>query len=94
MEDTSNISAVVLAGGLSRRLGRDKAFEPIGNLPLIQRVLSQVSLISRHTIVVANDKKRETQVSGLDGISISIDKYPDTGSLGGIFTGIHASTTD
>ena len=94
MEDTSNISAVVLAGGLSRRLGRDKAFEPIGNLPLIQRVLSQVSQISRHTIVVANDKKRETQLSGLDGISISIDKYPDTGSLGGIFTGIHASTTD
>ena len=94
MEDTSNISAVVLAGGLSRRLGRDKAFEPIGNLPLIQRVLSQVSQISRHTIVVANDKKRETQLSGLDGIRISIDKYPDTGSLGGIFTGIHASTTD
>ena len=94
MEDTSNISAVILAGGLSRRLGRDKAFEPIGNLPLIQRVLSQVSQISRHTIVVANDKKRETQLSGLDGISISIDKYPDTGSLGGIFTGIHASTTD
>ena len=94
MEDTSNISAVGLAGGLSRRLGRDKAFEPIGNLPLIQRVLSQVSQISRHTIVVANDKKRETQLSGLDGISISIDKYPDTGSLGGIFTGIHASTTD
>ena len=94
MEDTSNISAVVLAGGLSRRLGRDKAFEPIGNLPLIQRVLSQVSQISRDTIVVANDKKRETQLSGLDGIRISIDKYPDTGSLGGIFTGIHASTTD
>ena len=43
---------------------------------------------------MANDKKRETQLSGLDGISISIDKYPDTGSLGGIFTGIHASTTD
>ena len=94
MEDTSNISTVVLAGGLSRRLGRDKAFEPIGNLPLIQRVLSQVSQISRDTIVVANDKKRETQLLGLDGISISIDKYPDTGSLGGIFTGIHASTTD
>ncbi len=35
-------TGVILAGGLSRRLGRDKAVEPIGGQPLIQRVIQRV----------------------------------------------------
>ena len=33
-------TAIVLTGGNSRRLGRDKAAEPVGGVPMLQRVVS------------------------------------------------------
>jgi molybdopterin-guanine dinucleotide biosynthesis protein A len=36
-------TAIVLAGGLSTRLGRDKASEPLLGVPLLARVVERVA---------------------------------------------------
>ena len=43
--DWLGTSAVILAGGKSRRLGRDKAVEIIGGQPLIRRVIDRIGLL-------------------------------------------------
>jgi molybdopterin-guanine dinucleotide biosynthesis protein A len=88
------VSAVVLAGGLSRRLGRDKAVEPLGDAPLIRRVLSRVAEVTDETVVVINDAARASELP-LDGdVVTAVDRYPSAGSLGGIFTGLEAARAD
>ncbi len=37
-----DVSGIVLAGGMSRRLGRTKAIETVGGERLIQRVLQRL----------------------------------------------------
>jgi molybdopterin-guanine dinucleotide biosynthesis protein A len=79
------ISVGVLAGGLSRRMGRDKAFLPIGGRPVIQRVLDRVSQVSDDVIIVTNapDRYRFCTACRLVG-----DVFPGKGSLGGIYTAL------
>ena len=93
-EGADSVSAVVLAGGLSRRLGRDKAVEPLGGEPLIRRVLSHVAQVTDETVVVVNDAARASDLP-LDGdVVTAVDRYPGAGSLGGIFTGLEAARAD
>ena len=89
-----SVSAVVLAGGLSRRLGRDKAVEPLGGEPLIVRVLSRVAQVSDETVVVVNDTARASELPLSGDVATAVDRYPDSGSLGGIFTGLEAARAD
>jgi len=79
-------SAIVLAGGQSRRMGMgsDKAFVRLGDKPLIEIVLDQVAQLSDDLIVVTNAPQRyaglKTQLIG--------DIYPGKGSLGGVYSGL------
>ena len=88
------ISGVVLAGGLSRRLGRDKAVEPIGGEPLISRVISRLSQVSDQTVVVVNDTERVSVLPLPDSTKSVVDIYAGKGSLGGIFTGLSQADGD
>lgn len=94
MDDTTGVSAIVLAGGLSRRLGRDKALEPFGGEPLISRVIRRLATLTDETIVVVNSKARATELPLPTGAKTAVDIYPDSGSLGGIFTGITAASNE
>ena len=82
------ISGIVLAGGTSRRLGRDKAVEPIGGEPLISRVIGGLSQVTEQTVVVMNDEQRRSVLPLPASAQVSIDVYPGKGSLGGIFSGL------
>ena len=88
------VSAIVLAGGLSRRLGRDKAVEPFDGEPLIRRVIGRLSELTTETVVVANSEARASQLPLPGDAKTAVDIYPDSGSLGGIFTGLTAATND
>ena len=54
--EAMGVSGIILAGGLSRRLGRDKALEPFGGQPLISRVTRATSIdcLTDETVVVVN----------------------------------------
>jgi len=81
------MSAVVLAGGDSRRMGTDKAFLKMpGGEPLIEAILSKLAPLSDEIILVAN----RTQGYERLGVELVADIYPGKGSLGGIYTGLWA----
>ena len=94
--DKSAITAVILAGGRSRRLGRDKAVEPFDGEPLIRRVIRRASesVSARQVVVVVADLERAAALPLDDEHRTSVDVFPDCGSLGGIYTGLDAATTE
>lgn len=91
----SEITAVILAGGQSRRLGRDKAVEPFDGEPLIRRVIRRASeaVSACRVVVVVADQERAGALPLDDDHQTAVDVFPDCGSLGGIYTGLKAATT-
>ena len=81
------VAGVVLAGGLSRRLGRDKAVEVFDGEPLVHRVIGRLSELVDEVVVVANNSERAGALPLPDGVNTAVDIYPDTGSLGGSLPG-------
>lgn len=52
------ISAIILAGGQSSRLGQDKAFLTIDGRPLVARAVDHLARLSDDVLVVTNDLNR------------------------------------
>ena len=83
------MTAIVLAGGRSRRLGCNKALEQFGDRPLIQRVIDTIKHLDDDIVVVAASKGQLPQLD--DRIRTAIDRYPISGALVGIFTGLKSA---
>ena len=79
------MTCVVLAGGKSKRLGRDKMREIVGKEAVIQRVVRQVSPLSSEVLLVT--APGQSFPPGLPG-KVVYDIYPGAGSLGGLYTGL------
>ena len=90
----AQVSTVVLAGGMSRRLGRDKASELVGDVPLIRRVIGRLSEVSSETLVVVADWERAAALPLPDSATVVVDLYPGKGSMGGIFSGLSAANDE
>jgi molybdopterin-guanine dinucleotide biosynthesis protein A len=84
------LTGVVLAGGRSTRLRRNKALVELGGVPLVERQVRRLGTICREVILVANDP----EPYGALGVRIVPDQYRDKGPLAGIHAGLAASTTD
>jgi molybdopterin-guanine dinucleotide biosynthesis protein A len=85
----SRISAVVLAGGQSLRMGQDKRFLELDGETLLVRVLRVLEAIfSEILLVVAT----ETPELNEFGHPVVTDLIPGCASLGGIYTGLAAAT--
>jgi molybdopterin-guanine dinucleotide biosynthesis protein A len=80
-------SGIILAGGESRRMGRDKAWIEFDGKPLIERVADALERLTSELIVVTNNPKPYER---LDARLVS-DMLPGNGSLGGIYSGLHAA---
>lgn len=78
------VAAAVLAGGQSRRMGRDKAFLPVGGRPLIERTLGTLDRRFAEVLVVANDVARFAHL----GRRVAADLRPGAGALGGLYTAV------
>ena len=89
-----NVTGVVLAGGMSRRLGRNKAIEIIDGQPMISRIIKNLQKITSRVIVVVNDIERAQLLPIPDNVSTVTDIFNDKGSLGGIYTGLISSDTE
>ena len=90
----NKVSGIILAGGMSRRLGRNKAIEKIGGQPLIERAIDKLSLLTNEVIVVVNSEERALSLCLPNHVKTAVDIYPSKGSLGGIYTGVSASNED
>ena len=82
---------IINAGGQSQRMGRPKALLPTppDGVPLIAHVARRLSPLGvTRTIVVANDPDLPIQAGLPPGTLFVPDAYPETGTLGGIATGL------
>jgi molybdenum cofactor guanylyltransferase len=86
-----DVSCIILAGGKSTRLGRNKVVERIGNQSLVERVISSLSTFRSQIIVVEARISALPDLCSYPGLKIVQDIHPDRGSLGGIYSGLVAS---
>lgn len=80
------VSAVVLAGGQSRRLGRDKSFLVVDGQSLIARTVGILADLSDDLIVVTNEPEQYESLA-LPARLVP-DERPGVGSLMGIYSGL------
>ena len=84
------MNGIVLAGGLSTRMGHDKAALPWGDSDLLNTVLERLSPVCKRLIVVSN---LEREIA-LPGVQVVADYYKLCGPLGGMQAGLAASDAD
>lgn len=87
----TNLTLLINAGGQSRRMGTSKALLPVPphNTPLIAHVAARLApLGAARLVVVTNDPDLPAQAQLPAGTLFVPDAYPDTGTLGGIATGL------
>lgn len=85
------MSIAILAGGRSRRMGRNKALLSLGGQTIISRILGQCAQIAAvEIILIANDMDSYRHLN----ISIYSDIWPNKGSLGGLASAIAHSQSD
>ena len=90
MDDKTSISACILAGGMSRRFGEDKALFPFRGKPLIMHVIEILRLIFDDIAIIGGDSDRYS----FTGLSRHKDIVPGRGPLGGIYTALSVMRTD
>jgi molybdopterin-guanine dinucleotide biosynthesis protein A len=82
------LTAVILAGGKSERMGEDKAFIDLEGQPFIKRILQVVEGLTKEVMVIANTK---------DYTALNVPVYPDLiencGPVGGIYTAMRKVKT-
>ena len=89
LRPAARTSVVILAGGHSRRLGRDKSLLPVGGEPLLARTVHRLAPLSDDVIVVTNDAHR---YKPLDlPVRLVPDDQPGVGSLMGVYSGLRAA---
>jgi molybdopterin-guanine dinucleotide biosynthesis protein A len=82
----------ILAGGLSRRMGRDKAWMRLDGRSLIERVITQLRPCVDQVCVVANERNVES-FRDLDVDACITDLAPCRGPLMGVYTGLMSAQT-
>ena len=83
-------SAVILAGGKSSRMGRDKAWLLLDGKPLLARQIALVRELAPEEIFISG---RACVDYSLFGYRVLMDRYPDAGPLAGIAAGLEASSS-
>ena len=84
-EVTQDFSAVLLVGGKSSRMGRDKAFIEIEGVPLWQRQLQTLTQLAPKQIFLAGPARPEWVDADCETIA---DEPGDIGPLGGLMAAL------
>ena len=85
------INCIILAGGKSVRLGRDKLVEKIGTTSLLAQVVSSVQPLSKKILIVTANERTFAEYANRPDIAVVSDIIPGQGSLGGLYTGLTCS---
>ncbi len=86
----NDLTGVVLAGGASRRMGRNKAFLQLNGRPLIAIVVERLRQVCAEVLIVAGDVSPYADL-GL-GVRLTTDRFRGVGVLGGLHAGLAAAT--
>lgn len=82
------VTAFILAGGKSSRMGQDKAFMQLGRQTLLQRALELARTVGGEPRIVGNAAKFAAFAPVVE------DVYPECGPLGGIHAALSTTPSD
>ena len=88
MDRTSDLSAFILAGGKSTRMGTDKAFVLLDGRTLLARILDVARSLTPNVNIVGDRAKYAPFASVIEDI------FPGCGPLAGIHAALRSSCTD
>lgn len=86
----SDVSLALLAGGLSTRMGEDKAFALLNDGTLLECMRDRLAPLFPHVFVVTRDPSRFHDL----GLPVVNDALPETGSAVGVYSAVLASPTE
>jgi len=86
-----DISAILLCGGRSTRMGRDKGLIEWESEPLVVRLATLLQTLFEEVLVVTGKKPRYRELLDLP---ILEDEIKGLGPLGGLYSGLLASTNE
>ena len=86
------MTSIILAGGRSSRLGRNKALQVVGGKTLIQWAVDRLATLSTDIIIATGHGEAIPCLSGAR-IEIVADICPGKGPLAGIYSGLLTSSS-
>ncbi len=84
----SHLTGIILAGGNSKRMGQDKGLLVHKNKPFITHIAQALTPVVSSIIVVSANQSYKKM-----GFSTYPDLIPNSGPLGGLYTGLYYSNT-
>lgn len=85
-----NITGIILCGGKSSRMKRNKAFLKLGNIPIIEIMLQKMKQNFDNLILSSNN----TELFAYLNVPIVKDIYLNRGPLAGIHSSLSSSSTE
>ncbi len=93
MNNSQRVTGIILAGGKSSRLGRDKAWEDVGGQRIIDRVIGALRSSCDEVLIIGDRPERQNELSLPKCIQYRSDELEGRGSIGGLYTGLKSSDT-
>ncbi|MDI7258734.1 MAG: molybdenum cofactor guanylyltransferase [Thermodesulfobacteriota bacterium] len=88
MQGGVGLTGIILSGGKSIRMGRNKAFIEIDGIPIIRRIYNLFENIFDEIIIVTHQRELFTDFKA----NIYNDLLPNRGALMGLYTGLFYSS--
>ncbi|MDC7996644.1 molybdenum cofactor guanylyltransferase [Gilvibacter sediminis] len=82
------LNGIILCGGNSKRMGADKAFLDYKGQTFLARIIAQIQPFCE-TVYLCGNKPSYAEF----GLEVVPDLIPDSGALGGLYSGLHRSET-
>jgi molybdopterin-guanine dinucleotide biosynthesis protein A len=83
------LTIILQAGGMSTRMGEDKALLPFLGIPLVERLRDRFWVLNSEILVICNDFSRYEYL----GLPLHRDVIPGRGALGGLLTALTITET-
>jgi molybdopterin-guanine dinucleotide biosynthesis protein A len=84
------LRGAILAGGMSRRFGSDKALADFGGTSLLKKLLGVLGNVVQDPVVIVNTPERYADLP----VRRLVDVLPGCGPLGGVYTALTEFRTD
>jgi len=91
MPRAPRIAGIVLAGGMSSRMGSNKLLADVGGMPLLRRTVASVTASELSPVIVVTGNAREETEAALRGLNVVFVHNPDYAE--GLSTSLRAGLT-
>lgn len=89
-----NVTAAVLCGGKSRRMGFDKAFLKEDEQYLLLQTVKKLQTLFEQVVLVSNTKTKFADRADFRELPVLEDLYTEKGPIGGISSALHQVQTE